>query len=369
MPVEDEDRVSTLEGVVATMESKLNQILDTMALLAHPPNPAPLTPSPVVQAYETPPNSENTPRIRRPKPATPPDYDGDRKKGLTFLHSCQTYIRLCPEEFRSEQTKIVWAMSYMKSGRAAKWTARIFRWEELPENIGLSKFLDWEDFRDEFKKEFTPAHTDSLAINRLESAAYYQKNRSLDDYIDEFQDLITDSGYTDPKTIVVKFRRGLNPQIQNSIATMASGRPSDTSPEKWYEMARTVDDNRATNEAFQSAYRAPAAPVNRSASILPVRPVPSLPNAHLTPSPGNPVPMDIDLARRKALPSASCYRCGKPGHFSKDCPDRYDVRTLSTDELQELLMDRLAKLDVATPEPTTSTPEEPVAEDFPEDNE
>ena len=122
----------------------------------------------------------------------------------------------------------------MKSGRAAKWTARIFKWEELSENEGCSKFADWEDFRDEFKKEFTPAHTDSLAINRLKSTAYYQKSRSLDDYIDEFQDLITESGYTDPKTIMVKFRRGLNPQIQNAVATMASGRPSDMNPTRWY---------------------------------------------------------------------------------------------------------------------------------------
>ena len=46
-------------------------------------------------------------------------------------------------------------------------------------------------------------HADSLAI--LESMAYYQKGCSLDDYIDEFQDLITESGYTNQKTIVVKF--------------------------------------------------------------------------------------------------------------------------------------------------------------------
>ena len=115
---------------------------------------------------------------------------------MTFLNSCQTYLRLCPEEFADEQTKIVWAMSYMKSGRAQKWTARIFRWEQQPENVGENKFLDWEDFCTEFKQEFTPAHADTLAINRLESAAYYQKGRPLDDYIDEFQDLITDSGYT-----------------------------------------------------------------------------------------------------------------------------------------------------------------------------
>jgi Retrotransposon gag protein len=155
-------------------------------------------------------------------------------------------------------------MSYMKSGRAAKWTARIFRWEELPENIGYKRFLDWEDFRDEFKKEFTPAHVDSLAINHLETTAYYQKSRSLNDYLDEFRDLITDSGYTDPKTIVVKFRRGLNPQIQNAVVTMASGRPSDTDPTRWYELACTVDENRATNEVFQSAYRASDVPARLS---------------------------------------------------------------------------------------------------------
>ena len=152
----------------------------------------------------------------------------------------------------------------MKSRRAAKWTAHIFKWEELSENKGCLKFADWEDFRDEFKKEFTRAHADSLAINRLKSMAYYyQKSRSLDDYIDEFQDLITESGYMDPKMIVVKFCWGLNPQIQNAVVTMASGRPSDMNPTRWYEMARTVDKNRATNEAFQYSYRSQMVVVSR----------------------------------------------------------------------------------------------------------
>src|SRR6201996_29837 len=106
-------------------------------------------------------------------------------------------------------------------------------------NGGYSKFLDWDEFRKEFRKDFCPAHSDVAAINKLESTTYYQKSRSVDDYLDEFIELVVEAGYTDPKTTVVKFRKGLDPQIQNTIAMMAYGRPSDASLEDWYEAART----------------------------------------------------------------------------------------------------------------------------------
>jgi len=81
----------------------------------------------------------------------------------------------------------------------------------------------------------------------------------VDEYLDEFQDLITEAGYSDLKTIVVKFRRGLDTQIQNAIATMPSGCSSDMVPMDWYTAARTIDQNQATNEAFRSSYRTPSA--------------------------------------------------------------------------------------------------------------
>jgi len=157
-----------------------------------------------------------------------------------------------------KQAKIVWAMSYMKAGWAAKWSTRVFQWEEQLENVGYHKFVDWEDFWDKFKREFCPVYADSAAINQLESTAYFQKSCSVDEYLNEFHGLITEAGHSDPKTIVVKFRRGLDTQIQNAIATMPFGRPSNMVPMDWYTAAWTIDQNQATNEAFRSSYRTPS---------------------------------------------------------------------------------------------------------------
>ena len=70
------------------------------------------------------------------------------------------------------------------------------------------------------------------------------------DYLDQFWDLIYNSSYTDQKTVVVKFRRGLNRQISMAFAGMTYGRPSDTDPEAWFRLAVRMDQNHVADEAF-----------------------------------------------------------------------------------------------------------------------
>jgi len=253
-------------------------------------------------------------------------------------------------------------MSYMKAGWAAKWSARVFRWEEQPENVGYHKFVNWEDFLDEFKREFCPVYADSAAINQLESTAYFQKSHSVDEYLDEFQDLIMEAGYSDPKTIVVKFHRGLDTQIQNAIATMPSGRPSDMVPTDWYTAARTIDQNRATNEAFWSSYQTLSVALTQTCpstfNTVQFQALEWSTNHQHAPTPRNPVPMDIDTSWKTQPLPFSCYQCRKAGHKAPNCPTRFDIRELSIDDLQTYLEDCLAELNAKHSEPTAEVEEQ-----------
>ena len=339
------------EAQVVDMQSKLDQILSALTSNTAPPVVAPIPTLPTTPS-----------RPNRLNPATPSEFDGDRLHGRAFLNSCETYYRLCPDQFIDEQALIVWAMSYMKSGRAARWADRVFRYEHS--NPGLSRFLDWEDFRGEFKKEFTPANSEANAVNKLEETGYFQRTRSVDDYLDEFKDLIWDSGYKDPKTIVVKFRRGLAAPIQNAIATMVIGRPSDTDSEGWYSAALLLDQSRAANEAFQASRRLPTTasrPSTTSVFRMPPAATPNsspLRNAHLVPTPGNPIPMDIDATKGKTPLPPTCYRCGLPGHKKPDCPHRFDIRMMNTEEQEELLQQLLFKKDATPTEQAEVEPED-----------
>jgi len=116
--------------------------------------------------------------------------------------SCRTYICLCLESFEDDLTKVVWAMFYMKTGRAGCWATREFEHEA---KSGHPRFIDWVDFEEEFQKDFMPLNSEAAAVNMLETAACFQGRRSVDDYLDQFKDLIEDSSYTNLKMIVVKF--------------------------------------------------------------------------------------------------------------------------------------------------------------------
>jgi len=128
----------------------------------------------------------------RPKLFCPPDFGGERHNGRAFLNSCFLYIRLALEQFHDEEERILWALMFFKSGRAAKWSENVFRQEA---NTGVFPIQTWRDFEQQFRVHFFPANVEADTINALEGTSYHQGGRTVDDYLDNFQALVSDAGY------------------------------------------------------------------------------------------------------------------------------------------------------------------------------
>ncbi|KIJ48739.1 hypothetical protein M422DRAFT_162315 [Sphaerobolus stellatus SS14] len=88
----------------------------------------------------------------------------------------------------------------------------------------------------------------------------------------------------------------------------------------------------------------------RAPPPVPPQPIPVAANPAAfvqAPKPNNngPAPMEIDANRQRKGLAVKCYRCGELGHISRDCPKRFDVRYMTTEELEEITMSHLAYKD------------------------
>jgi hypothetical protein len=280
--------------------------------------------------------------------------------------SCELYISLTQSDFVDEQVCIHWALSYFKGRRAASFAECILR-QEL--RSGKMCFASWHDFTEEFAATFCPENEATTALMRLESDWYYQGKQNIEAYIDEFKDLIDLSGYTDPITIVLKFRRGLSPTTQDRIAESGMDRPSDTDFNGWFKATRCLDLNCLANEAFHLASRRPlthstptstthAAPPHSPFSFLRSHPpTATTPAAMHTPSHALPpgIPMDVNRTRTLKPLAQTCYRCGQTGHISRDCDLCHDVRHMTLDEEDHFIQQVMANRDAAMAAAAAST--------------
>ena len=192
----------------------------------------------------------------------------------------------------------------------------------------------------------------------------------MDDYIGEFSELVKEAGYSDGLSIVMKFWKGLDRDIQDSIAEMVQGRPEDDDLEEWYAAAWVLDANWAANQVFHGTQHAAAFTPSPRTPFPAPRAQPPTSSAtlasHFQTSPyprvparasNIPTPMEIDAARCKNLIPMLCRCCGEPGHFARECPKSYNVRYMTLDERQDWVEHLLSDADVTVAQTPIPDPE------------
>ena len=75
------------------------------------------------------------------------------------------------------------------------------------------------------------------ALTKLEGTSWHQGEDSVEDYIDWFLELMDLAEYSDDKTIVIKFRKGFDPDIQNMVATLGEHASKIDEEEQWFKAA------------------------------------------------------------------------------------------------------------------------------------
>src|SRR5215813_8420998 len=192
-----------------------------------------------------------------PKPAMPSEFDGSRSTGRAFLNSVLWYMRVKGHEFTNVTQMVAWTLSFMKTGRALTFANQVARQTQKDDMI---PYAHWKAFWTELEDRFLPIDERDQAMNTLETDQYFQGEQAVDDYCDNFQDLVDHADYTEGRPLVLKFRKGLAPKIADQVAMLQSG-PADHDLPGWIKAAKNIARLHLRNEAFNQAVRKMQEPI------------------------------------------------------------------------------------------------------------
>lgn len=203
-------------------------------------------------------------------------------------------------------------------GHAATW------WKQLKKtrsHTGKAPILSWDKLTKHLRHTFLPHNYERTMYTKLQNLR--QGNRTVDDYAEEFSQLLTRNEIHDSQVqLVSRFIGGLRPQLQNSMAQFDPSTVGEA-----HRRASSFEQQSRSSTWTQSNSRRSQ---EQAASGTPATTTKETGETSLSAT--KPAAQDEQQLRRSSRPSAiRCYYCGEQGHIISACPHA-TRRGLLTDE-------------------------------------
>jgi Retrotransposon gag protein len=148
--------------------------------------------------------------MRLPKYAPPQPFDGMQDKTKSFISSVVLYILGCCPEFHTAESKIMFALSYIRGGKAQFWKD-----EAISEIIaGHKPFRNFHGFLIKLEAQFGDPNPDTMAKGKLK--VMHQGGKTASEFILEFKSEASRSNLGDI-VLIEYFKAGLNQSLFKAI--------------------------------------------------------------------------------------------------------------------------------------------------------
>ncbi|KNE96973.1 hypothetical protein PSTG_09708 [Puccinia striiformis f. sp. tritici PST-78] len=228
-----------------------------------------------------------------PKMGMPDKFDGTRgDKAEAWVRKVGLYMISHPDEFPDDHTKVIWSMSYLE-GPALAWSEqfsnKLFRAEEV-------------SYDNDFAPSFTSMYLDTEKKPKAEAAIRKLKQtKSVADYTHQFNTHATNTGWEIP-TLVSQYRQGLKSNVR--LALLIS-RAEFTSLAEISNLSLKIDNEINGTETTTTPATTSAPTADPNAMDL------SAFRGQLS-----------DSEKARMMRNGQCFRCTKPGHIARDCPEK-----------------------------------------------